>query len=286
LDNRVFRYSLSWRIAFAVTVPLTEGLALFCLSNSSSDLHFNLAIVLSALSFIPYFFLILKFSEKYITDDVELMQCNTFVRRTLKWKDIIEYRDFFNVIVLMPILVKKSIHIYFYRNIKDYIGLRKYFTNKSLKYEVNMMSRKRDRIFLIIDIGTTAILCLIITAIIAVSVLHRFPFFDSGVLLTGIISGMFFVLCSVAIWMLLNDLTIIAREYTHVMATIMSITFMVPMLITASPALEKSGFSFAIFLFTYLLGYVMGWGGMSAFFPNREPKKKIKVLNEGINSKK
>jgi hypothetical protein len=254
-------------------VPLIGGFTIYYLGNIGFNLHYILAIVLISASFIPYFFLLLKFSEKYIADEKHLTQLNFFATRTLTWKDIIEYRDFFNVIVLMPILVKKSIHIYFYRNIKDYIGLRKYFSSKSTQHEVNMMSRKRDRIFLIVDVGTIPVLCFIVCAIIAVAVLHRFPAFDIGVLLIGFVSGMLFVLYSVSIWMLLNDLTTIAREYAHVMATIMSITLMVPMLIIASPALEGDGLHFSAFLFTYLLGYVTGWGGLSAFFPNRETKK-------------
>jgi hypothetical protein len=190
------------------------------------------------------------------------------------WKDIIEYRDFFNVIVLMPVIVRRTIHIYFYRNIRNYTELRKYLSDKAREYEVNVMSRKRDRIFLIIDIGAVRILAMVAIAIVAVIILRNFAFFDMNSLLTGLISGILFVISSVSIWMLLNDLTTVACEYAHIMATIMSVTLMAPMLIIAGESFSKEGPGFVAFLLAYLLGYTIGWGGMSAFFPNREVKSK------------
>ena len=161
-------------------------------------------------------------------------------------------------------------NIYFYRNIARYSDLRSYLARRSVKYEVNMMSRRRDRIFLIIDIGTLPVLVLIVFAIGLVAFFWRYPQFDPRVLLTGLVGGMLFVLSSVTVWMLLNDTTQTAREYAHIMTTLMSLTVMVPLVLACRPVLRKPGSYFVAFLATYVLGYLVGWGGMSAFFPNRE----------------
>lgn len=272
MDKKIFRYSLLWRITFTITVPLIFGLVLIYLENTGSTLNFNFVIILAALSFVPYSFLVYKFMGKYIAGEKQITEKNLFSSRTLKWKNIIEYRDFFTVIVLMPLVVRKSINIYFYRNIARYENLRSYFADRSRVYEANTMSRKEERIFLIIDIGILPVLFIVLASVVAVALFYQYPQFDLRVFLTAATSGILFVLSSVSIWIILHDLTQIPEKYSHIMATIMSITLIVPLIIIAGPVLKKDGSYFAGFLVTYILGYLLGWGGMSAFFPNREHK--------------
>ncbi len=254
-------------------MPLIFGLVLIYLENTGSTLNFNFVIILAALSFVPYSFLVYKFMGKYIAGEKQITEKNLFSSRTLKWKNIIEYRDFFTVIVLMPLVVRKSINIYFYRNIARYENLRSYFADRSRVYEANTMSRKEERIFLIIDIGILPVLFIVLASVVAVALFYQYPQFDLRVFLTAATSGILFVLSSVSIWIILHDLTQIPEKYSHIMSTIMSITLIVPLIIIAGPVLKKDGSYFAGFLVTYILGYLLGWGGMSAFFPNREHKK-------------
>ena len=286
LQNQLFRYSFLWRFSFAVIVPLMYIFFIVFLANKAQYLHLTIILILLAFSSVPYFFLLIKFSEKFHALEDGLKIRHIFYERSMSWKDIIEYRDFFNIIVLMPLEIRKTIHIYFYRNIKKYEEFRKYLSRKSKQYEVNMMSRKRDRIFLIIDLGALSILLMIIIFSAIVILLRNNQFFDMRAFITGMASGILFVISSVSVWMVLNDLTVIARENTHIIAMIMSITLLIPMLIIAREPLSNDGIAFAGFLIAYLLGYLIGWGGMSAFFPSRESKNRNKTYKDKNHRKK
>lgn len=251
-------------------VPIVFATVLIHFSTVKPLLYFYFTILLTALSLIPYFFLIMKFAERFYVDDEKIIQKNRLMSLTLKWKDIIEYRDFYNVIVLMPLNAIESMNLYFYRNIAGFQELRSYLKNRSHAYEVNMMARKRDRVFLLVDLGLLPVLGIVVLNIAMAVLITHSSRFDLKGMLAGTVSGVWFVLYSVMIWVLLHDFTQPAKQHRHIMATLMAISIVVPLIAITGPIWEKDNTHVGAFLVTYILGYAMGWGGMSAFFPNRE----------------
>jgi len=282
--QKIYRYSLIWRLGIFCIPPVSFLFALVCrtkvevvqeqLNAESLLANYELVlIILAGLIVVPYLLFCIKFSRKFIISDSDITEKGLFRSRNIQWKDVFEYRDMLFEIVLMPVDRKNIIDVDNYCNIKEIKQFNREIVHHCRQAEVNMMIRPMTRNIMPINPGIYPTFLLMIFLGLAVM------FFNVEAVFMGIAAGVVYVFLSFSVSLIQRRF---GRDEDASKAIHLAIYFLLgiaPVIILINPLWDKSFGSLVIQCITYIAGYLAGSEIMTLLLmKQREAKESGKVL--------